>query len=151
AISPNITIATTGATGITNDNVAGANGLPAGVSAHWASNMITISGTPTSSGTSNYSILLTGGCGTVHASGTITVNPLPVASVPNQTNISCYGGADGTITVSASGGTSPYTFSIDNGASFQAATGTDLRQFTGLVANTPYTIKVKDANGCISN
>ena len=34
AISPAITIATTGATGISNDGVSGANGLPAGVSAH---------------------------------------------------------------------------------------------------------------------
>ena len=33
----NITIATTGATGITNDGVAAANGLPAGLSASWAS------------------------------------------------------------------------------------------------------------------
>jgi len=32
----NITIATTGATGISNDGVSGANGLPGGVSAHWA-------------------------------------------------------------------------------------------------------------------
>jgi len=68
-----ITHVTTGATGISNDGVPGANGLPAGVSAHWAANTITISGTPTASGTFNYSILLTGGCGTVNATGTITV------------------------------------------------------------------------------
>src|ERR1019366_9878862 len=63
----NITHTTTGATGISNDGVPGANGLPAGVSATWASNTITISGTPTASGTFNYSIPLTGGCGTVNA------------------------------------------------------------------------------------
>jgi hypothetical protein len=38
-------------------------GLPAGVTAAFASNTITISGTPTVSGTFNYSIPLTGGCG----------------------------------------------------------------------------------------
>ena len=70
----NITRTTTGATGISNSGVAGANGLPAGVSAAWASNTITISGTPTAAGTFNYSIPLTGGCGTVNATGTITVN-----------------------------------------------------------------------------
>jgi hypothetical protein len=70
----NITHATTGATGIANSGVSGGNGLPAGVSATWAGNVITISGTPTASGTFNYSILLTGGCGTVNATGTITVN-----------------------------------------------------------------------------
>ena len=37
------------------------------------SNTITISGTPTASGTFNYSIPLAGGCGTVNATGTITV------------------------------------------------------------------------------
>ena len=69
----NITYVTSNATGINNDGVSGSNGLPQGVSAHWASNVITISGTPTVSGTYNYSIPLTGGCGTENATGTITV------------------------------------------------------------------------------
>jgi len=68
-----ITHATTLATGITGDGVDGANGLPAGVSATWAGDVITISGTPSAAGTFNYSIPLTGGCGTVNATGTITV------------------------------------------------------------------------------
>ncbi|MDR6763824.1 hypothetical protein J2Y38_004048, partial [Flavobacterium sp. 2755] len=68
-----ITHTTTNVTGISNSGVSGANGLPAGVSAAWASNTITISGTPTASGTFNYSIPLTGGCGTVNATGTIIV------------------------------------------------------------------------------
>jgi hypothetical protein len=69
----NITHTTTGATGISNSGVSGANGLPAGVSAAWSSNTITISGTPTASGTFGYSIPLSGGCGSVNATGTITV------------------------------------------------------------------------------
>ncbi|MDP3200347.1 MAG: hypothetical protein Q8M62_10995, partial [Algoriphagus sp.] len=63
----NITHNTTGATGIANNGVSGANGLPAGVTATWAANTITISGTPTVSGTFNYSIPLTGGCGNINA------------------------------------------------------------------------------------
>ena len=59
-----------GATGIGT-----ATGLPAGVTAAWAANTITISGTPSASGTFNYTIPLTGGCGTVNATGTITVTP----------------------------------------------------------------------------
>ena len=66
----NITHATTLATGI-----GAATGLPTGVTAAWSSNVITISGTPSASGTFNYSIPLTGGCGTVNATGTITVTP----------------------------------------------------------------------------
>jgi hypothetical protein len=73
-----ITHTTTGATGIGT-----AINLPAGVTAAWASNTITISGTPTASGTFNYSIPLTGGCGSVNAIGTIIVNPQP--AVTNQT------------------------------------------------------------------
>ncbi|MBK8349987.1 MAG: hypothetical protein IPL08_21125 [Saprospiraceae bacterium] len=51
----NITHTTTGATGIGT-----ATGLPTGVGAAWASNTITISGTPTVSGAFNYTIPLTG-------------------------------------------------------------------------------------------
>ena len=68
----NITHTTIGATGIGS-----ASGLPPGVSAVWANNTITISGTPTSSGVFNYSIPLTGGCGSVNVTGTITVTCLP--------------------------------------------------------------------------
>lgn len=75
----------TGATGIVNEGVAGANGLPLGISAafDFSTGNITISGTPTEVGTFNYSIPLTGGCGSVNAMGTITVdNPTyPIISI----------------------------------------------------------------------
>ena len=84
AIAPAITIATTGATGI-----GAPTGLPAGVTATWAANTITISGTPTASGTFNYSIPLTGGCGNVNATGTITVNALNTAGAPSSSPTVC--------------------------------------------------------------
>jgi hypothetical protein len=71
----NITYSTTGATGISNAGVSGANGLPAGVNATWSNNTISISGTPTVAGTFAYSIPVTGGCGAITATGTITVTP----------------------------------------------------------------------------
>jgi uncharacterized protein (TIGR02145 family) len=77
----NITIATTGATGISNAGVSGANGLPNGVSAVWSANVITISGTPTETGTFDYEIPLTGGCGTASATGRITVTVCPSATI----------------------------------------------------------------------
>ena len=64
-----ITHATTQVTGI-----ASSSGLPSGVSASYASNVITISGTPTQSGTFNYTITPSSSCGTATATGTITVN-----------------------------------------------------------------------------
>jgi uncharacterized protein (TIGR02145 family) len=67
AMTP-ITRNTTGATGI-----GAPTGLPDGVTASWSNNVITISGTPTATGSSTYTIPLTGGCGSVNATGTITV------------------------------------------------------------------------------
>ena len=67
----NITHTTTGATGIGT-----ATGLPAGVSASWANNTITISGRPTQVGIFNYRIPLIGGCGSVLAEGRLVVVPL---------------------------------------------------------------------------
>ena len=84
-----ITHSTTGATGISDDGVAAANGLPGGVSASWSGDVITISGTPTSAGTFNYSIPLTGGCGTVNATGTITVTADMTAAAPSSTPTLC--------------------------------------------------------------
>ena len=68
----NITHSTTLATGIGT-----ASGLPSGVTASWSANMITISGTPTTTGSFSYEIPLTGGCGGVKATGNITVSATP--------------------------------------------------------------------------
>ncbi len=65
----NITYATTGATGAT------VTGLPLGVSGVWAGDVVTISGTPSESGTFSYTVSLAGGCGTVTTTGSITVTP----------------------------------------------------------------------------
>jgi len=101
ALSPNITIATTGATGI-----GAPTGLPGGVTAAWASNVITISGTPTAGGTFNYTIPLTGGCGTVNATGTITVTANNTAAAPSSTPTLCISTAlSPNITIATTGAT----------------------------------------------
>jgi hypothetical protein len=71
----NVTHTTTTATGI-----GAATGLPAGVTAAWAGNTITISGTPTATGTFNYSIPVIGCSGSVNATGTIQVLNLTVTA-----------------------------------------------------------------------
>ena len=75
----NITYATTGATG------ANVTGLPPGVGYAFNNNVVTISGTPVpTSGTFNYTVTLTGGCGNITASGSITINSNAVPSVPTS-------------------------------------------------------------------
>ena len=83
-ILTNITHTTTGATGI-----GAAAGLPAGVKQHGAANTITISGTPTAAGVFAYTIPLTGGCGAVNATGTITVTANMTAGLPSTTPTLC--------------------------------------------------------------
>src|SRR5262249_18438753 len=65
----NITYSTTGATGATF------SGLPAGVNGNWAANVVTISGTPSASGTFNYTVTITRASTrqAVTATGEITV------------------------------------------------------------------------------
>ena len=78
----NISYITSGVTGATF------GGLPTGVSGIWSTNIATISGTPTVTGTFNYTILLTGGCGNTTATGSIS-------STPNNTiTLSSFAGSD---------------------------------------------------------
>ena len=105
-------------------------------------------GSPQSSNTfgsltaGTYTILVTdaNNCNAT-ASGIVT-QPSIVTFTTTQTNDSCNNVADGTITVTASGGTSPYTYSD---GSYQSS-----NVFTGLGPNT-YTITVQDHNGCFSS
>jgi hypothetical protein len=90
------------------------------------------------------------GCTAVDVTASVKISAIPVATVANQKDITCFGDNDGTITVSASGSTSPYTFSVLEPASWQPATGTDLCLFEHLLPDVPYRIRVKDANGCLS-
>jgi len=79
----NISYNTKGATGSTF------SGLPTGVSGSWSNNVVTLTGTPSVSGTFNYVVTLTGGCGTVTSNGTITVNPTvaTISSITGNANI----------------------------------------------------------------
>jgi hypothetical protein len=101
----------------------------------------------------SYNVVVTGDCGSVTSNSvSVTIHPTPVSSVTDQTNITCNAANDGTITVSVTSGTSPYEFSVTEGAKWQNATppSTTSSLFTGLSPNTPYKIKIRDAAGCYS-
>jgi hypothetical protein len=100
--------------------------------------------------TTTYYTRKKGACNsTTCVSLTYTVNPVPTASVTAQSDPTCYGGSDGKITITASGGTAPYEYSVNDGGNWTAS-GTNPYQFTNLVANQAYRIKVKDSKGCVS-
>ena len=79
------------------------------------------------------------------ASETITQPTVLVVSQGNVTNVSCFGGNDGSLSVNASGATAPYQYSIDGGTTWQTS-----NTFNTLTAGT-YTIDIKDNNNCSDN
>ncbi len=94
-----------------------------------------------SAGTYNVTVSDAIGC-TTTSSVTITEPPLLQVTAVAKTDISCSGANDGTITITAIGGTGPLQYTINNFGSFQSS-----NQFTGLGTGA-YTIGVLDANGC---
>lgn len=145
-----ITHTTTGATGISNDGVDAANGLPAGLSATWSGNTITISGTPTATGTFNYSIPLTGGCGSLNATGTITVEAAAVGgSIASSTSV-CYGDNGATLTLSGhTGAILRWESSTDNWTSTTTITNTTTTEvYSNLTATTKYRAVLQNGGSC---
>lgn len=70
----------------------------------------------------------------------VTQPAVLTAVVANTGNATCSGGADGSIQITANGGTAPYQYSSD-GTNFQAS------NVLNTIAGT-YTITVRDANNC---
>ena len=100
----------------------------------------------TAVGSGNYTILISdvNGC-TATTTASVGTTYSVVASVLSQTDVSCHGGADGSVTVTSTGGLGPFLFSIDGGNIWQTDSA-----FTGLSGGV-YTVIVKDANGCTDN
>ncbi|MCZ2460238.1 MAG: SprB repeat-containing protein [Chitinophagales bacterium] len=77
--------------------------------------------------------------------GQVIISYCPtITASATKNDVQCFNTSTGQIIVSGSGGTAPYTFSIDNGTSYQAS-----NTFSNLPIGT-YQIRVKDANGCES-
>jgi PKD repeat protein len=90
-------------------------------------------------GTYTVTVTDANGC-TASGSKTLSAPAGPGISV-TSTNVTCGGSADGTATVTVSGGTSPFTYAWTGGQTGPNA--------TGLSAGS-YTVTVTDANGCTS-
>jgi hypothetical protein len=105
-----------------------------------------LSGPPGNAYTLNF---LVPGSATAVVSNTINICGTPLSTITGHSDISCNGNTDGTFSVKASGGASPYTFSINNGT-YNDGSSADENTYIGLSPNMPYHIQVKDSNGCTS-
>src|SRR5678815_3831981 len=82
------------------------------------------------------------GC-TATTTATVTQPSALSLAAPTITNVSCNGGNNGEVIVSASGGTGTITYSISPNVGTQSPSGT----FNNLTAQS-YTFTATDANGC---
>ncbi|OSZ80767.1 hypothetical protein CAP36_05850 [Chitinophagaceae bacterium IBVUCB2] len=106
--------------------------------------------------TASYTGLASGGYTiTITDASGCTTSPALNATVPagagltantSQTATTCAGATNGTITVTPTNGTGPYTFLLDGVTTQTGATAV----FTGLAAGS-HTIRITDFNGCITN
>lgn len=81
---------------------------------------------------------------------TLTVNFVigntgsPASSIASFSNVSCFNGSNGSFSVSTSGGTPGYSYTLTPGNVTNA-----FGSFTGLTAQS-YTVNVQDAAGCVT-
>jgi len=82
------------------------------------------------------------GCTVTSAPITVTLSPSRVIDSASSADVTSCTANDGTITITASAGTPPLLYSIDNGANFFNS-----GSFTNLGTGS-YTVVVSDVNGC---
>lgn len=105
---------------------------------------VTFNGLP--AGTHTVTIQDANGCTTTLPVTLTEPNALAIAT-SNETAVLCYGDANGSVTVTPSEGTAPYTVSVNGFATSQTVAGGSSYTFTGLTAGT-YTASVRDAHNC---
>lgn len=98
-------------------------------------------GTFTNLGANIYNVTVSdaNGCTFIQTVNLNSPNAL-TALIANQTAVSCFGGNNASVTVTASNGTNPYTFTL-------GATNNATGVFNSLAAGA-YNVIVSDANGC---
>ena len=120
---------------------ASATGGTSPYSYSWNINASTASITGVVAGTYTVTVTDNNGCTGAASQGIAAGGSVSVSATATMP-ISCAGGSDGTLTASASGGASPYSYAWSNGALVAAN--------SGLAAGS-YTVTATDANGCTAS
>lgn len=92
-----------------------------------------------------YSVTITDANNCTATNSTSISEPQPITLALTSTQVSCVGTLDGTITATAGGGTTPYSFALISGGSTLQTNGSGA--FTGLNSGT-YSVRLTDANNC---
>jgi gliding motility-associated-like protein len=100
--------------------------------------------TPTASNLSagTYIVTITDGNNCMNTDTVTVINPNAPTATSSSTNVSCFGGADGTATGNVNGGTAPYTYSWNSTPAQNTLTANTLPAGS-------YTLTVTDDAGCV--
>ena len=124
------------------------------IACHGGTTTVTVSGfggTPPYSGTGtfvrgpgeyDFTITDANGCSPTFSAHVSIVDPPAITATASAGTIACIGGTT-TLTVMATGGTGVKQYSLDGGTTYQSG-----NTFTVNAAGSPYTVTVKDQNGC---
>lgn len=127
-VDPSVLVAATSAT---NESVSGtmdgtaavtASGGTAPYSYLWSTGSVTAGISSLAAGSYSVTVTDAQNCST-QSQVTVTAGAIPLSLSQNANDVSCFGGADGSINITVSGGTSPYSFLWSNGAISQNLTG----------------------------
>ncbi len=103
------------------------------------------SGTFSNLSANSYQVRVKDALGCLLDTTVIITQPIAISATIVKQNLACLGDANGSITVAGNGGVGPYSYSRNNGITYNS-TGI----FTGLTAGN-YTIRIKDANNCLKD
>ncbi|WP_428229437.1 T9SS type A sorting domain-containing protein [Flavobacterium sp.] len=85
--------------------------------------------------TINYRAYAINSAGTSYGANMTFTTGAPLTATEAQTDVTCFGGSDGTATVTPSGGATPYTYSWTTGATTASVTGLTAGIYTVLITD----------------
>ena len=93
----------------------------------------------------NYIIYIQDANGCIGSRSVAVLQPVILGQTFSINNVTCNGGTNGAITVTGTGGTTPYSYRLGTSGAFSST-----NTFTGLRAGS-YRVYIQDANGCAFN